>query len=125
MRTLLLEGRFPESWIPPVHVLEIRTLGRLYCTLMDERRAWQQQPRIGAVGLSALLRTPRHRDLGRITQMHAHPRAGHLFGDVPPPSAALQRELRVPARAVLAQPRPQRLPHRRADLTPPNQPVWG
>jgi transposase len=43
LRTLLLEGRFPESWIPPTHVLEIRTLGRLYCTLMDERRAWQQR----------------------------------------------------------------------------------
>src|SRR6202158_5712053 len=43
LRTLLLEGRFPESWIPPVHVVEIRTLGRLYCTLMDERRAWQQR----------------------------------------------------------------------------------
>ena len=43
LRTLLLEGRFPESWIPPSHVVEIRTLGRLYCTLMDERRAWQQR----------------------------------------------------------------------------------
>src|ERR1700758_1900239 len=43
LRSLLLEGRFPESWIPPAHVLEIRTLGRLYCTLMDERRIWQQR----------------------------------------------------------------------------------
>jgi transposase len=43
LRMLLLEGRFPESWIPLAHVLEIRTLGRLYCTLMDERRAWQQR----------------------------------------------------------------------------------
>ena len=43
LRNLLLEGRFPESWIPPAHVLEMRTLGRLYCTLMDERRAWQQR----------------------------------------------------------------------------------
>ncbi|MFZ1178753.1 MAG: IS110 family transposase [Mycobacterium sp.] len=43
LRTLLWEGRFPESWIPPAHVVEIRTLGRLYCTLMDERRAWQQR----------------------------------------------------------------------------------
>ena len=43
LRTLLLEGRFPESWIPPAHMLEIRALGRLYCTLMDERRAWQQR----------------------------------------------------------------------------------
>jgi transposase len=43
LRTLLLEGRFPESWIPPAHVLEVRGMGRLYCTLMDERRAWQQR----------------------------------------------------------------------------------
>jgi hypothetical protein len=43
LRSLLLEGRFPEWWIPPVHVVEMRTLGRLYCTLMDERRAWQQR----------------------------------------------------------------------------------
>jgi transposase len=43
LRTLLLEGRFPESWIAPAHVVEIRTLGRLYCALMDERRAWQQR----------------------------------------------------------------------------------
>ena len=43
LRTLFVEGRFPESWIPPVHVLEIRTLGRLYCALMDERRVWQQR----------------------------------------------------------------------------------
>ena len=42
LRTLLLEGRLPESWIPPAHVLEVRTLGRLYCALMDERRAWRQ-----------------------------------------------------------------------------------
>ncbi|MGH3560998.1 MAG: IS110 family transposase [Mycobacterium sp.] len=43
LRTLLLEGRFPESWIPPEHVVEIRTLGRLYCALMEERRGWQQR----------------------------------------------------------------------------------
>lgn len=43
LRTLLLEGRLPRSWIPPEQVLEARTLGRLYCALMDERRAWQQR----------------------------------------------------------------------------------
>lgn len=42
-RELLAGGRLPESWIPPTHVLEVRTLGRLYVTLMDERRAWQQR----------------------------------------------------------------------------------
>jgi transposase len=43
LRTVLLQGRLPESWIPPVHVVEVRTLGRLYCALMDERRAWRQR----------------------------------------------------------------------------------
>ena len=43
LRTLLLQGRFPESWIPPAHVLEVRTLGRLYCALREERRGWQQR----------------------------------------------------------------------------------
>jgi len=43
LRTLLLQGRFPESWIPSAQVVEIRTLGRLYCALMEERRACQQR----------------------------------------------------------------------------------
>jgi transposase len=43
LRTLLWEGRLPESVVPPTHVLEVRTAGRLYCALMDERRAWQQR----------------------------------------------------------------------------------
>src|ERR1700676_3458730 len=43
LRPLLWEGRLPESVIPPAQVLEVRTLGRLYCALMDERRAWQQR----------------------------------------------------------------------------------
>ena len=36
---LLVQSRLPESWAPPSHVLEVRTLGRLYVALMDERRA--------------------------------------------------------------------------------------
>ena len=43
LRELLSMGRLPESWAPPQHVLEVRTLGRLYVDLMDERRAWQQR----------------------------------------------------------------------------------
>lgn len=42
-RELLAGGRLPESWVPPHHVLEVRTLGRLYVALMGERRAWQQR----------------------------------------------------------------------------------
>jgi transposase len=43
LRELLVQKRLPESWVPPRHVLEVRTLGRLYVALMDERRAWQQR----------------------------------------------------------------------------------
>lgn len=43
LRELLAGQRLPESWIPPEHVAEVRTLGRLYVALMDERRSWQQR----------------------------------------------------------------------------------
>lgn len=43
LRQLLAEGRLPESWVPPVQVLEVRAKARLYVSLMDERRAWQQR----------------------------------------------------------------------------------
>jgi hypothetical protein len=43
LRELLSIGRLPESWVPPSHVLEVRTPGRLYVELMDERRGRQQR----------------------------------------------------------------------------------
>lgn len=43
LRELLAQGRLPESWIPPQHVLEVRTLTRLYVALREQRRAWQQR----------------------------------------------------------------------------------
>jgi transposase len=43
MVNLLLEGRLPESWIPPTHILELRTLVRLRKTLVDQRIEWQQR----------------------------------------------------------------------------------
>ncbi|MFV1963330.1 MAG: IS110 family transposase [Acidimicrobiia bacterium] len=43
LRQLLIEDRLPESWIAPAHVLEIRTKGRLYIALMNQRRMWQQR----------------------------------------------------------------------------------
>jgi transposase len=46
LRSLLVEERLPESWIPPAHVLEVRTQGRTYVAVMNQRRVWQQ--RIGA-----------------------------------------------------------------------------
>jgi hypothetical protein len=43
MVNLLLEGRLPESWIPPAHILEMRALVRLRKTLVDQRIEWQQR----------------------------------------------------------------------------------
>jgi hypothetical protein len=43
MLRLLLEGRIPESWIPPAHIVELRTLVRLRKTLLDQRIEWQQR----------------------------------------------------------------------------------
>jgi transposase len=40
---LLLASELPESWIPPAHILELRTLVRLRKTLIDQRTAWQQR----------------------------------------------------------------------------------
>src|SRR5215213_5848423 len=40
---LLAAGRLPESWIPPTHVLEVRTLVRCYKALTDEHTAWLQR----------------------------------------------------------------------------------
>lgn len=41
LRELLVQGRLPESWIPPVHVIDLRTLVRLRKALVDQRTDWQ------------------------------------------------------------------------------------
>jgi len=69
-RPLLWEGRLPESAIPPPLVLEVRTLSRLYCALMDERRAWQQRIQAqlfhqGCPAITALRSTGRPHQCGR------------------------------------------------------------
>jgi transposase len=43
LRRLLVEGRLPESWIPPVFVLEARSQVRLYKVLVDTRTEWLQR----------------------------------------------------------------------------------
>jgi transposase len=39
---LLAEGRLPECWIPPAHILESRAMLELYNDLRRERTAWAQ-----------------------------------------------------------------------------------
>jgi transposase len=43
LRELLARGTLPESWIPPAHVLEVRTRVRTYKALLDEHTAWLQR----------------------------------------------------------------------------------
>jgi transposase len=43
MLDLLCGKRLPESWIPPAHILELRTLVRTRKALLDERTGWQQR----------------------------------------------------------------------------------
>src|SRR5204863_2340491 len=40
---LLLAGELPGSWIPPAHILELRTRVRTRKLLIDQRTAWQQR----------------------------------------------------------------------------------
>jgi hypothetical protein len=40
---LLLASELPEAWIPPRHIIELRTRVRLRKTLIDQRTAWLQR----------------------------------------------------------------------------------
>src|SRR5918992_1117499 len=43
LRELLVIERLPESWVPPEHIQEIRTLMRLRHTMVEERSAYLQR----------------------------------------------------------------------------------
>src|SRR5215468_6126226 len=43
LRRLLAEGRLPECWIPPGHILECRALLETYHDLRAEHTAWVQR----------------------------------------------------------------------------------
>ena len=43
LRRLLAEGRLPECWIPPSHILECRALLETYHDLRAEHTAWVQR----------------------------------------------------------------------------------
>src|ERR1019366_7909343 len=45
LRELLMIERLPESWIPPDHLLDLRSKVRLRHTLVDQRGEWQQRIR--------------------------------------------------------------------------------
>jgi transposase len=62
LRQLLIDGRLPECWIPPAHILEYRALLETYHDLRVEHTAWVQRIHAvlfhqGARRLSTGLRT--------------------------------------------------------------------
>ena len=81
LRQLLADGRLPECWVPPAHILECRALLELYRDLRVEHTAWTQRihavlfhqgaPRLSGEGG---LRTERGRaELATITAEHLSP----------------------------------------------------
>jgi len=43
LRELLVEGRLPQSWIAPDHILDLRAKVRLRKTLVSQRTQWLQR----------------------------------------------------------------------------------
>lgn len=43
LRELLEQGRLPESWVPPAHILDLRETVRLRHTLVEQRSQWHQR----------------------------------------------------------------------------------
>jgi GNAT superfamily N-acetyltransferase len=66
LRSPLQADRLPQSWIPPAHVEQARTVVRLRKTLLDERGAWYQRLQAklfhhGLLSLRVLLLSPEGR----------------------------------------------------------------
>ena len=81
LRQTLLEGRLPECWIPPAHILDDRALLELYRHLRVEHTAWVQRihavlfhqgaPRLSADG--GLLNEPVRTELTAIAAEYLTP----------------------------------------------------
>jgi transposase len=81
LRTLLAEGRLPECWIPPAHILEYRALLETYHDLRTEHTAQAQLRRLLPPG-----RSPAGR--GRAAHRAGPGRAAGSRGRAPVPGRA-------------------------------------
>src|SRR6266852_693373 len=77
-RDLLIQGRLPECWIPPEHVLECRALMELYHDLRAEHTAWLQRVHAvlfhqGAPVFHDLSRADAPRELAALAAAHLSP----------------------------------------------------
>lgn len=80
MLELLADGRLPESWIPPDHILELRTRVRARKALVDERTAWQQrlQAQLFHQGLPAGIRLRSKDSRSRLAELELSPAGREL-----------------------------------------------
>ena len=101
LRMLLAEGRLPECWIPPGHILECRALLETYHDLRGEHTAWVQR-------IHAVLLPPGRPGPGR-------GRAAHRAG----PGRAAGGRGRAPVAGRAAAGR-----HRPGHDSPPWRPGW-
>jgi len=82
MVNLVLQGRLPESSIPPAHILELRALVRLRKTLVDQRIEWQQrlQAQLFHQGVVPGLRLCNVEDRRRLGGMEISPAGRQMIG---------------------------------------------
>ena len=107
MRDLLTQGRLPECWIPPLHVLECRAMLELYHDLRTEHTAWVQRIHAvlfhqGAPAFHDLSRTDAPAELSALAGEHLSPAGQLQLGACLRMLATLEAELAAVRRRLLA-----------------------
>ncbi len=106
-RDLLVQGRLPECWIPPEHVLECRALLELYHDLRAEHTAWVQRAHAvlfhqGAPAFRDLSRADAPAELAELARGHLSAAGQVQVGVYLRMLAALEAELDATRRRLLA-----------------------
>jgi transposase len=106
-RELLMQGRLPECWIPPPHILECRALLELYHDLRTEHTAWVQRIHAvlfhqGAPAFRDLSRADAPAQLAELARGHLSPAGEVQIGIYLRMLASLDAELAAVRRRLLA-----------------------
>jgi transposase len=106
-RELLAQGRLPECWIPPSHVLECRALLETYHDLRAEHTAWVQRVHAvlfhqGAPAFHDLSRADAPAELAELARGHLSAAGQVQVGTCLRLLAAVEAELEATRRRLLA-----------------------
>jgi len=106
-RDLLMQGRLPECWIPPEHILECRALLELYHGLRTEHTAWVQRIHAvlfhqGAPAFHDLSRADAPAQLAELARGHLSPAGQVQIGIYLRMLAVLEAELAAVRHRLLA-----------------------